>query len=131
VQEALCIEADGNFGDKTRDAIALYYAAKGRPNERVLQSRGDVTELIDAGTCKGTPYRNAFERFEFQSTHKIRDLQERINIELQGRNLGPSINVSEVFDSPTREAIKRIQAARREPATGEMRPELNGKIGIQ
>ena len=34
VQEALCIEADGNFGDKTREAIALYYAAKDRPNVR-------------------------------------------------------------------------------------------------
>jgi hypothetical protein len=131
VQEALCVEASGDFGDETREAIALYYAAQAHPNKRELQTRGDVTDLITAGTCKGTPYRNAYERFALGSKSEIKDLQERINIELQRRNLGPSINVSMVFDQPTREAIKRIQTARGEPATGEVRPKLDIEIGIQ
>ena len=131
VQQALCIEPDGDFGDETRDAIALYYAAKARPGQRVLRTSGDVIELLTAGPCQGTPYRNAYERFEFPSIDKIKDLQQRINIELQERSLRQPINDSGVFDQATREAIKRIQEARREPATGEIRPELNNEIGVQ
>ena len=55
VQEALCIEADGDSGDKTREAIGLYYAAKDRPNVRTLQTDGDASALLVAGTCKGRP----------------------------------------------------------------------------
>ena len=51
VQQALCIEPDGDFGDETRDAIALYYAAKARPGQRVLRTSGDVIELLTAGPC--------------------------------------------------------------------------------
>ena len=61
----------------------------------------------------------------------IKDLQERINSELQRGNLGDPISVSRVFDPPTREAIKRIQTARGEPATGEIRPKLDAEIRIQ
>lgn len=131
VQQALCIEPDGDFGDKTRDAIALYYAAKARPGQRVLRTSVDVIELMNAGPCEGTLYRNAYERFEFASPNKIKDLQQRINLELQERGLGQPINASGVFDQATREAIKRIQEARREPATGAIRPELNNEIGVQ
>ena len=66
-----------------------------------------------------------------QEIDKIKELQQRINIELQERSLRQPINDSGVFDQATREAIKRIQEARREPATGEIRPELNNEIGVQ
>ena len=61
----------------------------------------------------------------------MKDLQERINIALEERNLGPSINVSKAFDQPTREAIKRIQRDLYEAETGEIRPALDKQLGVR
>lgn len=140
IQEALCVKGDGNFGtevSETRKAIKLYQTARGeKEGERdgKLSKPGYRDALLQEETCIGSKanYLNAYEKFEYNTEKKFKDLLGRINNELKTQGLpimSPPLPDSIVFDGKIRAAIRQIQQKKGKMENpGELTRELDDEM---
>ena len=110
IQLALCVDADGIFGEKTRDAIKYYQRTKSLSITGNIGNQTTVTDLVKAQPCNSlaNKYKNAFERFKFTSLESIKDFQKQLNESLPTEDRIP-ITTKFIFDPVFRKAIKKIR----------------------
>jgi len=115
IQLALCVNADGDFGLKTRTAIKYYQSASSLTNSGKLEKQESANLLIKAKSCINLPnnYLNAFERFKYETSTLIEGLQQQIKVAITGK-----------FNEVTRKAIKNIQKQNNKPETGQVTSEF-------
>jgi hypothetical protein len=125
IQRALCVNADGNFGQQnseTRKGIGLFQAwISSDPDDRTgqLDNQNQVNSLLAAPPCTDPPHRNAYEKFEYGSEEKIKDLQGRLGLEPR--------EITGKWDDTTRNAIRAFTRGQTDVLT----PELDNEIGTR
>ena len=121
IQRALCVDADGNFGQQnseTRKAIELFQSwISSDPADRTghLDNQNQVNTLLAASPCTD-PHRNAYEKFAYGSEAEVRELQERLAKELPGR----TIPITGEWDEATRNAIRAFTQGETDVLTREL-----------
>ena len=134
IQRTLCVKADGNFGattgSQTRTAIRWYQMSRQPGNPEawtgILDNRNDAITLMSLTPCAKHPlgFKNAFERFHFETADAIRSFQGQLNEALANFQIVRA-NTPGSFDGNTRHAITLLQRFSGLPETGAVTPALD------
>lgn len=131
VQEALCLdEIDGNFGPKTRDAIAAFEASGvdfvDKHNRQLEDKERSTLEGI--GPCKA-PFKNALERFRYgDSSNNYRaPLPRKVKIlidTMKDAEVSFTDPTPITFDTVLRDVIGQVQRDNNQEPTKQVTKEL-------